>query len=228
MSTLYLFVDESGNLDFSPSGTKYFILTILSTINPDGIGSPLLSLRYNLLPNYACGARMEEQGYFHASEDTQKVRDQVFNIIKDTNLTLRVDSIVAQKNKAEKGFYKNHKEFYATLVEPLMKYAFNRASWRDYSHVVVLFSSIFDKKTRGILKQAFKSSIKTHNYLPFSIYFHESKFDFCSQAADYFGWAIYRKWESGDARSYQLVGHHIKSDFDIFRKGRTEFYAYKK
>ena len=170
---------------------------------------------------------MEEQGYFHASEDTQGVREHVFGILTGSNLTLRVDTIVAQKNKAGRKFYKNHKEFYETLAKPLMEYAFNRASWRGYSHVVVLFSSIFDNETRGILKQTFKSAIKAHASLPFSIYFHGSKFDFCSQAADYYAWAIYRKWESGDTRSFNLVKHHIKSEFDIFKRGTKEFYAYK-
>ena len=41
MKTLYVFIDESGNFDFSPSGTKYFILTTLTTIVPYDIGAPL-------------------------------------------------------------------------------------------------------------------------------------------------------------------------------------------
>jgi len=57
--TLYLFIDESGNFDFSLGGTKYFILTSLSTTNPYSIASPLLYLRYNLLPNYAGGKSFE-------------------------------------------------------------------------------------------------------------------------------------------------------------------------
>lgn len=32
--TLYLFIDESGNFDFSPKGTKYFVLTALATFDP--------------------------------------------------------------------------------------------------------------------------------------------------------------------------------------------------
>jgi len=46
-----------------------------------------------------------------------------------------------------------------------------------------------------ILKQTFKSLIKTSTTKPYSLYFHDSKFDFCNQVVDYFGWAIYRKWE---------------------------------
>jgi len=221
MSTLYLFVDESGNFDFSPSGTQYFILTALSTTDPHQIGSALLRLRYELLPEYACGTKMEEEGYFHASEDTQKVRDRVFSIIARTGEIARVDSIIAQKNKAAECFYQNHRGFYEILAKPLLKFAFNRAGWKGYAHVVVVFSSLFDNKTRSILKQTFKSLIKKNAELPFSIYFHKSKFDICSQAADYFGWAIYRKWESTDLRSYNLVNHCIKSELDIFSRGKA-------
>ena len=96
MKILYLFVDESGNFDFSPGGTKYFVLTVLSTTAPFDIGAPLLKLRYDLLPNYACGSSMEEEGYFHASEDSQEVRNKVFSVISQIDHPIRVDSIIAQ------------------------------------------------------------------------------------------------------------------------------------
>jgi hypothetical protein len=228
VTTLYLFVDESGNFDFTPSGTKHFILTVLSTVEPFEIGSPLLRLRYDLLPNYACGSSMAEQGYFHASEDRQEVRNHVFSILSQINHPVRVDSVIAQKNKANPVFHRQPLEFYKTLGRPLLNYAFNRAEWSGYEHVVVVFSSLFDKKKRGILKQAFKSLIKQYAAVTFAIYFHDSKFDLCNQATDYFGWAIYRKWESGDWRSYELVRHMIMSEFSIFERGTVEYYPYKK
>jgi hypothetical protein len=42
---------------------------------------------------------MEDDGYFHASEDIQTVRNQVFSILTTTDHDLRVDSVIAQKNK---------------------------------------------------------------------------------------------------------------------------------
>lgn len=41
-NTLYIFVDEAGNLNFSPKGTKYFILTALSKFRPFVTHEPLL------------------------------------------------------------------------------------------------------------------------------------------------------------------------------------------
>jgi hypothetical protein len=228
MNTLYLFIDESGNFDFSPGGTKYFILTVVSTMYPFDIGSPLLKLRYDLLPNYACGSGMGERGFFHASEDTQDVRNSVFSILSKIDHPMRVDSVIAQKNKTNPKFYNQHLEFYKVLGEALLKYAFNRVQWENYDHVVVVFSSLFDKKKRGILKQAFKFLIKQYAKVTFALYFHDSKFDLCNQATDYFGWAIYRKWESEDKRSYDLVEGLIKSEYSIFWRGVTEYYAHKK
>lgn len=225
--TLYLFIDESGNFDFSPGGTKYFILTALSTTGPHSIGSPLLGLRYELLPNYSGGRALEENGYFHAAEDAQSVRDSVFSTIMKNGEDMRVDAVIAQKNKANPRFHTQQLGLYQKMGEALLNYTFNRAVWGKYDHVVLVFSSLFDRKKRGILKQTFKSLIKTLATKPYSLYFHDSKFDLCNQAADYFGWALYRKWESLDERSYVLIKDLVKSEFAIFNKGRTEYYPYK-
>jgi len=227
MKTLYIFVDESGNFDFSPNGTKYFILTLLSTTDPSRIGHCLMQLRYDLLPNYACGDRMEERGHFHASEDQQSVRDKVFAVLLEENKYLRVDAVIAQKNKANPIFHKQEVELYRMMGEASLKYAFARAGKEKYDHAVMVFSSLFDRKKRGVIKQAFKSLLKRFA-LPYALYFHDSKFDFCNQAVDYFGWAIYRKWESNDKRSFDLISNTVKTEFDIFAKGKDEYYAYKK
>ncbi len=228
MRTLYVFVDEAGNFDFSPGGTKYFILAALSTTNPHVVGSELLKLRYELLPNYACGQKLEENGYFHASEDAQAVRDRVFGILTKTDHGLRVDTVIAQKNKTNPTLHSQPVEFYRIMGEAALKYAFNRAKQHEFDHVVLVFSSLFDRKKRGILKQAFKALIKRYAGVPYALYFHDSKFDLCNQAVDYFGWAVYRKWEIQDLRSYGLIQNQIQSEFPIFARGLKEYYPYKK
>ena len=46
----------------------------------------------------------------------------------------------------------------------------------------------------------------------------------CLQVADYCCWALARKWEQGDERSYALIQDKIRSEFDVFRSGRTLYY----
>ncbi len=48
-------------------------------------------------------------------------------------------------------------------------------------------------------------------------------FDLCNQAVDYFGWAIYRKWDSEDKRSYQLIKKQIKSEFALKQNDPPNF-----
>jgi len=85
---LYIFLDEGGNFDFSPTGTKYFTLTCISKTRPFQIAPALDSLKYDLIET---GLDIE---YFHAAEDRQAVRDKVFAAIQKfmplpnpTNLT---------------------------------------------------------------------------------------------------------------------------------------------
>jgi len=48
--------------------------------------------------------------------------------------------------------------------------------------------------------------------------------DPCLQVADYCAWAIQRKWELGDSRSYELIRRKIRSEYDLFARGQKVFY----
>ena len=47
--------------------------------------------------------------------------------------------------------------------------------------------------------------------------------DPCLQVADYCAWAIQRKWERGDARSYDLIKKHITYESDIWADNSQYF-----
>ncbi|MEK6885017.1 MAG: DUF3800 domain-containing protein, partial [Nanoarchaeota archaeon] len=95
---LYIFIDESGNLDFSANGTKFFILTCITTTSPLTDREKFLALKYELLGDGF------EQEYFHATEDKQTVRDAFFDIAKQLN-DFEVHSVIAQKNKVNFTLY---------------------------------------------------------------------------------------------------------------------------
>ena len=89
--TLYVFLDESGNFDFSQNGTKYFILTGLSCFRPFEWYDEFIDLRFNLMES---SFGIEE---FHCTENKQVVRDEVFNILKRYNQHFKIDSVIIQK-----------------------------------------------------------------------------------------------------------------------------------
>ena len=97
MRTLFIFIDESGNFDFSPNGTKYFSISAISTLDPLG-KEGLEKIKYNLMEN---GNNIE---YFHASEDEQFVRNIIYNFIENLE-DIEIDSVIVQKNKANPSLY---------------------------------------------------------------------------------------------------------------------------
>ena len=79
MAYLYVFIDESGNYVFSRKGTDYLMLTSLMTTDVNLCLIELYELKHRLLD---LGTDIE---YFHASEDRQAVRDEVFKVISKIN-----------------------------------------------------------------------------------------------------------------------------------------------
>ena len=63
MGNLYIYLDESGNFDFSDNGTPFFLLCAMTTPRPAATQQPLQELKYKLLED---GNDIEG---FHASED---------------------------------------------------------------------------------------------------------------------------------------------------------------
>ncbi|HEX6041168.1 hypothetical protein [Longimicrobium sp.] len=73
----YLFFDESGNLDFSSSGSRHLCFGVLTLDDPGPLSAALTRLRYALM---AEGLELER---FHATDDRQAVRDRVFAVLAE-------------------------------------------------------------------------------------------------------------------------------------------------
>lgn len=216
---LYIFLDEGGNLDFSPSGTKYFTLSTVTKCRPFLLDHQLLILKYNLLEE---GLELER---FHATEDRQVVRNRVFDEIGNCLSSLRIDSLIVEKRKTHPDVQKQER-FYALMVGYLIRHVYERAEGERYNQVIVTTDSLPVKKKA----QAFEKAIRTtlSKMLPqtatYRVLHHDSKSSIALQVADYCNWAVYRKWTDGDVRSYDRIKEGIKSEFDIFRTGTTFYY----
>ncbi|OGM01795.1 hypothetical protein A2115_03600 [Candidatus Woesebacteria bacterium GWA1_41_8] len=232
--TLFLFIDESGNFDFSSKGTKYFVLSCLSTFMPVKERGRLIKLRYELLANGV------DQEYFHATEDAQAIRDRVFELINSLSDDIEIHSVVAQKNKANPSLYKEEyfkkgkrierivgAEFYQRVCQTLLQYVFRRSNFQKATRIVVVLGSIFTRDRQSLILKTLKKYLKENFAMPFEIYFHSSQADLNCQYADYFGWAIAIRWERSELRSYILIKSKVKSEYEIFKRGETLYYQYK-
>jgi hypothetical protein len=216
---LYIFLDEGGNLDFSPGGTRYFTMTAVSARRPIASHSAMAELKYGFVE---LGLDIE---YFHAAEDRQAVRDRVFSIIRNELSRMRIDALVVEKRKTGPAL-RPIEHFYPRMMGYLLRHVVENCDLKSVHEVLVFTDALPLEKKRRAVEKTIKEILA--RMLPegtrFRCLHHASKSNFDLQVADYCNWAIYRKWEKGDDRSYGVIASAIRSEFDIFRSGERLYY----
>jgi hypothetical protein len=203
---LSIFLDEAGDFDFSPNGSRYFIIACVTRERPFGDYSDLIALKYDLVEQ---GMNIE---YFHAAEDRQAVRDSVFKIIERSLNGMRIDALVVEKHKAHPAV-RDEAEFYPRMMGYLLRYVLKQFPLSRYKEVIVFTDRIPVRGKRNAVEKAVKTTLskmvpRTARY---RLLHHDSKSNIQLQIADYCNWAIYRKWSRGDLRSYDLIKSAVKA-----------------
>ncbi len=162
--------------------------------------------------------------YFHASEDRQIIRDQVFDIL-EKGTSYEVDSVIVEKAKTNPSI-RDFPKVYVRVYECLVRYILNRY---ESEKIIVFTDTIPHVKKREAIKKGLKEAIRkvVGRGKPFHIFHHSSKSHFCLQAADYCCWAIYKKWGNWgglEMRPYGKIKQKVRSEFDIFERGGTVYY----
>lgn len=214
---VHIFADEAGNFDFSPSGTRYFIVTAVTMRDCD-IGAKLLALRHRLALE---GYPLLEAG-FHAAEDKQVVRDAVFALIATGGLD--IDAVVLDKRKTEPRITADEGYFYQLAWHMLFKYIAPRRLERD-DDLLLVASSLGTKARKVHFGRAIGAVVQQHavcrHYVTAS---WSSASHPCLQVADYCGWAIQRAMERNDKRSLELIEGNVRSMFEPFSRSTTLYY----
>ena len=216
---LYIFLDEAGNLDFSSTGTRYFIITSLTKRRPFEAYRALTELKYDLLE---FGINFE---YFHAAEDQQATRNRVFDIIAAHLDGVRMDSLIVEKRKVGPAL-RAEIRFYPEMLGYLLKYVIQGQNLQDVSEVIIVTDRIPVERKREAVEKAVKQTLAQTlpGEIRYRVLHHESKSNLDLQIADYCNWAVYRKWDRQDVRSYAKIQRAIRSEFDIFQGGTTYYY----
>lgn len=220
MNYLYVFIDVSGNYDYSPTGTMSLVITstLCTDINP------------GVLELYAVKHEVIDQGidieYFHAAEDRQPVRDRVFNVI--SGLThLRIDSIIVEKSKVDPNLRPLNR-FYPTMVEYLLQYPFDPRGidvTRFDKVLIFMDRESARAKEKEAITKAVKISLARHlRGVPYTLSMHSSASHPYLQIVDYCSWALYVKWERGEIRPFNLIKNLVRSEFLIYQNKKAKWY----
>lgn len=218
MARKYIFADESGNFDFShgPGASRYFILTTV-TADSCAFGDALVSLRRELAWD---GKGLSSQ--FHASTDDQATRDCVFAALQGH--AFRVDATILEKAKAQPHLRATEQTFYQYAWFYHLKYLARRVAGRQ-DNLLVVGASLGTKQRRQLFHKAIEDVVaQVAPTVNARTAFWSAESDPCLQVADYCSWAIQRKWERNDERSYTLIAERVRSTFEPFRNGATLYY----
>lgn len=217
----FVFSDEFGNFDFSRNqgATKFFAVGSAVINGEDerkSIAADLHALKYRLL-----GSGQAVNGAFHCCEDRQAVRDEVFDCLLDHDFTVHVTAL--DKRKAQPHIRKDEPTFFQNA----WWLHFNAIMWGAHGaeELVMITSELGTKKKRAAFSKAVSSVVEQK--LPSKKRkeaFWRDESDAGLQVADYVLWAVMRKLERGDSRSYDLIKPKIGRVFQPFISGRREYY----
>ncbi|MEK6790019.1 MAG: DUF3800 domain-containing protein [Pseudomonadota bacterium] len=220
MPNQFIFVDEAGCMAFSrqPNVSRYFILCSVIMDNC-AIASELLDLRRSLV----LAGSHELKDYFHAAEDKQSVRNAVFDLLGRHEFT--VQATVMEKPKATPNLRTAEAGFYGHGFYCHFKYGVNHVlDSKAPCNALVTTASLGTNKQRATFKSAIDAALRRNPSRNWYTDFRASQSDPCLQVADYCAWAIQRKWERGDSRSYDLVSEKIVYEHDLWRSSTVEHY----
>ena len=179
MPRKYVFADESGNFDFTrkSGASRYFILTTV-TASDCAMGERLQALRRELAWE---GLGLDSE--FHATTDSQAVRDRVFAAIAP--LEVRVDTTILGKAKAYPTIRMSDERFYQYAWFFHLKHIAPRiVTERD--ELLVVGASLGTRKRRQLFRAAVEDVVRQVSPTVDSrVASWEAASDPCLQIADY-------------------------------------------
>lgn len=219
MARISVFADEAGDFNFSiaSGASKYFILTTVTMETLD-VGDNLLALRRQLAWE---GADLRPEG-FHATYDKQAVRDRVFEVL--TGGAFRVDATILEKRKAQPHLARDEIAFYQLAWYLHFQYVAPRIA-RAGDELFVAAASLGTAKRKASFFGAVQNVVlQTSPTTAYQAVYWPAATDPCLWAADYCSWAIQRKWERADERSYAFIRSKVLSEFQPFQRSKVFYY----
>jgi hypothetical protein len=209
VKTLFAYIDESGNFDFNHTGTKHLVMAVFCTTDPASNSFALAKLKYEIM------GQGIDLANFHASEDLQRVRDQVFEVIYQSPMasakTFWISKTEHTLTKPEAS------ESYKIFGKPIALHLGEIVLETKANKVVV----VFDKALVRQDQNAFLASIKPHlaaMKLPYHVYFHSVSKDFNGQIADYIAWSNYVALERNEYRPVASLPSNLSLASEIKSK----------
>ena len=228
-NTTYIFVDESGDMNFTQTGSKHYMFNFLVKKRPFKLHEYISNYRYELLEKNLdplIGRRLNIE-YFHAHNDNKHIKNALFELISTFDEeSVKVYSYILEKVKVQPQKRKIKEDFYIdnliySIAKLLEKLEINNNFIIITDNLPVTQNR---KKQEKALKMGVAKYLEENNiHIRYDIFHHCSASSANLQIIDYIGWAIYRKYEKKDDSYYQKIKRYILEE-DIVTKNRGKKY----
>jgi hypothetical protein len=150
------------------------------------------------------------------------VRDRVFATLG--RHAFSIQATIVEKSKARPGVKETRPTFYRTGWQTHLRHGVVEQVTSEID-LTMTAATIGTGKERaafqGALSDAMRQIMRKGAW---KTVFCPAGVDPCVQVADYCAWAIQRKWERGDSRSYDLIKDRITSEYDIWSDDTEHYY----
>ena len=206
----YIFLDESGDLGFKKSSSKWFIFTIAMVSSPRSLERVVKKIWRPLKKKY------KKLGELHASHEKDITRKRVLKQLSEVS-DLKVFCVVLNKKKVYVDLQSQKNYLYNFTANILLDRLHNKEAL-DAKESIHLY--IDRKDTKKVLRENFikylTSSMKKRRDGNFKVELHSSHENKALQAVDFISWAIFRKYERNDYEFYELIKSKITDERLLF------------
>lgn len=205
-----IFLDESGDLGFSPRSSRWLILTILLTENHRKVEKAVKKVHHGLRKKHR---NIKE---LHAYNVDSVTRKRMLRYLAEQE-DCKVLCIVLNKEKVYVDLQNQKNYLYNWTANILLDRLHNKNIIKSNENIEIF---IDQKETNKFLKENFEKylqgSFRKWKNDQVNIEIKPSHTEKCLQAVDFISWAIFRKYEMGDYAYYEIIKDKIIEENLLF------------
>ena len=192
---MHIYLDESGDLGFHPNSSNHIVIALLITKKPLTIERCIKKIRQRKLKK-----KLKELPEIKFNKSNDNIREKTLKcIVKEP---VEIAYIVLDKNRLDPDRQLHKQKIYNFITGYLIRCL----PFENNTHSKL----IVDKRSCSrIIRADFDKYVKEKAAFQLDITHENSEYNKCLQATDFIAGAIYRKYESGDDRFYNLIEDRI-------------------
>ncbi|MFA6375871.1 MAG: DUF3800 domain-containing protein [Candidatus Paceibacterota bacterium] len=206
----YIFLDESGDLGFKKSSSKWFLFTIALIPNNRDLERVIKKVWRSLRKKH------KKIGELHAAHEKPATRKQILKKLAEIN-ELKILSVILNKQKVYVDLQNQKNYLYNFTANILLGILYEKNMLvPDESIDLCADRKDTKKRLRDEFVKYLSHSMAERKHGGFSIKLRASHDDKSLQAVDFISWAIFQKYEKDNCEYYELIKNKIVEERLLF------------